>query len=155
MLNFESKLNGNRWNHEWAQNIRCIHDLFVELFDRHVINISRLRTDFSVTGSDKGVKFPWEQTIQISDCRLLLGTGVIRPIAGECDSGLRVWIKWYQVGERLEYLTNKSAKPYGLLGGVCSGHIFWFSGGERDDFLFLGRPGNGSWKVNCRFRTPR
>jgi hypothetical protein len=43
-----------------------------ELFDRYVINVLRLRTDFSVTGSDKGVKFSWKHTIQISDRRLLL-----------------------------------------------------------------------------------
>jgi hypothetical protein len=49
---FGSKSNGNRW--EGAQNIRFIHDFFVELFDRHVINVS---TNFSVTGSDKDVKF--------------------------------------------------------------------------------------------------
>ena len=37
-----------------------------ELFDRYVINVLRLRTDFSVTGSDKGVKFSWKHTIQAS-----------------------------------------------------------------------------------------
>ena len=71
-----------------------------ELFDRYVINVLRLRTDFSVTGSDKGVKFSWKHTIQISDRRLLLTSSVQfhltcvveRPIEGEvwfCDDECR------------------------------------------------------------------
>ena len=64
-------------------------------------------------------------------------SSVVRPVTGECDSSLRVGVKWNRVGKWLKDFTNKSAKPNGFLGGMCGGNILGFSCRKSNEFLFL------------------